>query len=325
MKGDTLDETDETFHGQPLERRSTRRSPDGQGIGTITDDDALASAIDRRRPADRGQHRSRERHVHGHASRPRAARRSPSTTRPPTAPRRSPPTTRQTSGTLTFTPGQTSKTITVPVKGDTLDEPDETLHRRPLQPRQRDARRRHRRRHDHRRRSARQRLDRRRDRHRGQRRHGERHVHGQPLGRERQDGHRRLRDRRRHRDAARRLHRRPAARSPSPPARPARRSLVPVKGDTLDEPDETFTVGLSSPTNATLADATGAGTITDDDGPPGMSIGDVTVAEGNSGTTTANFTVTLAAPSANTVSVAYATADGIGGRSRPTTRRRRAR
>jgi peptidoglycan/xylan/chitin deacetylase (PgdA/CDA1 family) len=32
-----------------------------------------------------------------------------------------------TSGTLTFSPGQTSKTVSVPVRGDALDEPDETF------------------------------------------------------------------------------------------------------------------------------------------------------------------------------------------------------
>ena len=40
---------------------------------------------------------------------------------------------------------------------------------------------------------------------------------------------------------------------------------VPIIGDTLDEADETFTVTLSSPTNATLADDQGIGTITDND------------------------------------------------------------
>ena len=43
---------------------------------------------------------------------------------------------------------------------------------------------------------------------------------------------------------------------------------VPVLGDTVDEPNETFTLRLSSPSNATLADADGVGTITDDDLPP---------------------------------------------------------
>ena len=42
--------------------------------------------------------------------------------------------------------------------------------------------------------------------------------------------------------------------------------------DTTDEPDETYTVTLSVPVNATLSDATGRGTITDDDNPPTVSI-----------------------------------------------------
>ena len=40
---------------------------------------------------------------------------------------------------------------------------------------------------------------------------------------------------------------------------------MPVLDDTLDEPDETFTVILSRPVNATLGDDEGTGTITDDD------------------------------------------------------------
>ena len=40
---------------------------------------------------------------------------------------------------------------------------------------------------------------------------------------------------------------------------------VSVFGETLDEEDETFTVNLSSPNNATISDASGTGTITNDD------------------------------------------------------------
>jgi chitinase len=40
---------------------------------------------------------------------------------------------------------------------------------------------------------------------------------------------------------------------------------VPVRGDAVDEPNETFTVTLTSPTGATLGDANAVGTITDDD------------------------------------------------------------
>ncbi len=43
--------------------------------------------------------------------------------------------------------------------------------------------------------------------------------------------------------------------------------VVQVNGDTASEADETFTVSLTSPSNATIADNTGTGTITADDAP----------------------------------------------------------
>ena len=49
---------------------------------------------------------------------------------------------------------------------------------------------------------------------------------------------------------------------------------------------------LSNPTNATIADGQGVGTINNDDTAPSFSINDVQVTEGNSGTSTATFTVT---------------------------------
>ncbi|HEY9850582.1 MAG TPA: Calx-beta domain-containing protein [Leptolyngbyaceae cyanobacterium] len=83
-----------------------------------------------------------------------------------------------------------------------------------------------------------------------------------------------------------------------------------VNGDTTFETDETFNVNLTGASNATISDATGLGTITNDDIQPTISIDDVTVTEGNSGTTTATFTVTLSTASTETVTVNYATADG---------------
>ncbi|MBV9495282.1 MAG: right-handed parallel beta-helix repeat-containing protein, partial [Acidobacteria bacterium] len=83
-----------------------------------------------------------------------------------------------------------------------------------------------------------------------------------------------------------------------------------VNGDTTKEPNETFQVTLTSPSNATIATATATGTIVDDDTAPTLSIGNVTLAEGNSGTTTFSFPVTLSAPSGQTVTVNYATANG---------------
>src|SRR5206468_1877013 len=53
---------------------------------------------------------------------------------------------------------------------------------------------------------------------------------------------------------------------------------VAVSGDTLYEGNETFTVVLSSPGNATIASGTGTGTIQNDDVVPTLSIGNVTLA-----------------------------------------------
>src|SRR5262249_13408368 len=45
------------------------------------------------------------------------------------------------------------------------------------------------------------------------------------------------------------------------PSSTSRTITVPVRYDTVFEPDETFTVNLSAPVNATIADGTGTGTI----------------------------------------------------------------
>ncbi len=90
----------------------------------------------------------------------------------------------------------------------------------------------------------------------------------------------------------------------------SRTVTVAVTGDTRSEANETFFVNLSVPSNATIADGQGQGTIVNDD-LPALSINNVTVTEGNMGTTTAaRFTVTLSAPSGQTVTVQYDTADG---------------
>ena len=83
---------------------------------------------------------------------------------------------------------------------------------------------------------------------------------------------------------------------------------VPIRDDTVSEPDETFTVTLSSPTNATLEDNQGTGTITEDDLPPSLRIDDVSVTEASGAS--AVFTVTLSGTSSQNVTVAYATVDG---------------
>jgi hypothetical protein len=85
---------------------------------------------------------------------------------------------------------------------------------------------------------------------------------------------------------------------------------VPVRADAVSEANETFTVNLSNPSNATIARAQGTGTIVNSSPLPSLSINNVTITENNTGTPNANFTVTLSPASAQTVTVAYATANG---------------
>jgi hypothetical protein len=85
---------------------------------------------------------------------------------------------------------------------------------------------------------------------------------------------------------------------------------VTVNGDTALEPDEIFFVNLSGATNATIADNLGQGTIINDDSQPTISINDVTALAGSFGTSNANFTVLLSNASFQTITVNYATSDG---------------
>jgi uncharacterized repeat protein (TIGR01451 family) len=86
---------------------------------------------------------------------------------------------------------------------------------------------------------------------------------------------------------------------------------IPVIGDLVKEPNETVLLNLSAAsTNASVAVAQATLTIVDDDPVPSISIADVAVLEGNSGTTNAAFQVTLSNPSASTISVQALTSDG---------------
>ena len=69
---------------------------------------------------------------------------------------------------------------------------------------------------------------------------------------------------------------------------------VTVNGDVAIEPDETFFVNVTNVTGATVEDGQGVGTIQNDDLPT-LSINDVALSEGNSGTKTFTFTVSLSA------------------------------
>jgi Calx-beta domain len=85
--------------------------------------------------------------------------------------------------------------------------------------------------------------------------------------------------------------------------------VVLVNGDTVDETQETFFLDISNVQNATVGSSRGNGFINDDDGPT-ISINDVSVTEGNSGTKTATFTLTLSGPSVEAIAIRAVTAPG---------------
>jgi uncharacterized repeat protein (TIGR01451 family) len=77
--------------------------------------------------------------------------------------------------------------------------------------------------------------------------------------------------------------------------------------DGIYDPNETFSLVLSTPTNASIADDTGLGTILDVSGKPTVSIADAPAV--NEGTST-SFAVTLSKPSTETITVQYGTQNG---------------
>lgn len=114
------------------------------------------------------------------------------------------------------------------------------------------------------------------------------------------------------------------------PGETAKTITVKVNGDRKQEPDETFFVNLTAATGATIADSQGVGTIANDDGlskaskrslwghassrtdsVSGSAIPQVTIrdASGEEGTTL-TFIVSLSEPSNKPVTVQFATADG---------------
>ncbi|MCA1684066.1 MAG: hypothetical protein LC708_02925, partial [Actinobacteria bacterium] len=83
---------------------------------------------------------------------------------------------------------------------------------------------------------------------------------------------------------------------------------VPVRPDTIDEPNERFRLNLSAPSPGTsIADGAGIATIVDDD--PAFSVSNASVIEGDSGTRSATFTVTRTGGRGR-ASVDFDTSDG---------------
>jgi len=93
------------------------------------------------------------------------------------------------------------------------------------------------------------------------------------------------------------------------PGEPTKTIEIAIAGDSTNEENETLKVNLSGPTGvplANLVDAVGDGTIVDKNAPPSLSISDTTTREGVG----ADFVVTLAGTTLRTVTVRFNTADG---------------
>ena len=90
----------------------------------------------------------------------------------------------------------------------------------------------------------------------------------------------------------------------------SRTTSVDVVGDAVHEIDEQFGVDLSSANHATITDGHATVTIEDDDDAPVLAIEDVERLEGDSGTTTFGFSITLTGPTEVDALVDFATVAG---------------
>lgn len=92
----------------------------------------------------------------------------------------------------------------------------------------------------------------------------------------------------------------------------AKTITIVLTNDSVSEPTEDFNITLSAPTGgAVLGPQQVINVVIGDDDTPTIAINDVQVAEGNSGTTNATFTISLQRPTFQVVTVNYAT-DTIG-------------
>ena len=95
------------------------------------------------------------------------------------------------------------------------------------------------------------------------------------------------------------------------PGETSKTIAIPVKSDLLYETDEQLSIFLTNPLNATIADGVAVLTISaGTDPPPAVSIADVSITEGSSGSTVAAFPVTLSAVSGKPVTVNFAVSPG---------------
>jgi hypothetical protein len=83
-----------------------------------------------------------------------------------------------------------------------------------------------------------------------------------------------------------------------------------IRGDDLDEADETFRIVLAAPRGGSLGDAFGVVTILDDDPSPVLAVASPSVAEGTGTPGEITVPVTLSAASGRALAVTFATRDG---------------
>ncbi len=94
------------------------------------------------------------------------------------------------------------------------------------------------------------------------------------------------------------------------PGETSKTITVHAPGDTLFENDEDFTTVLSDATGGVIRDGIGIGTIRNDDAPPVISIASASTLEGDAGTSSLTFIVSLSTASGLPATVEFASADG---------------
>ena len=92
------------------------------------------------------------------------------------------------------------------------------------------------------------------------------------------------------------------------PGETSKQVTVTTMQDDIDEPVETFNVGLSTPVNAVISDSTAVFAIVDDDAAPTISISSTSGTEGDLTSSPLVFEVTLSNPSSAPITVDYSTA-----------------
>ncbi len=94
------------------------------------------------------------------------------------------------------------------------------------------------------------------------------------------------------------------------PGETNRQVVVKIVGDAVHENTENFFLNIGGATFATIDDNQGEATILDNDATPTVSVANVSVVEGDSGTTSMVFNLSLSNPSALVATVDYTTVDG---------------